>query len=98
MQEALTNVAKHAGAEHARVSVGGTARRIAVEISDDGSGFDPAAATSGFGLAGMRERVQLSGGQLTVSPTAGGTTVRAELPLSELDEAVVQGVAHQIGA
>ena len=98
VQEALTNVAKHAGAEHARVSVGGTARRIAVEISDDGSGFDPAAATSGFGLAGMRERVQLSGGQLTVSPTAGGTTVRAELPLSELDEAVVQGVAHQIGA
>ena len=46
----------------------------------------------------MRERVQLGGGQLTVTSGARGTTVRAELPLSELDEAVVEGVAHQIGA
>jgi signal transduction histidine kinase len=98
VQEALTNVAKHARAEHVRVTVSGTERRIAVEICDDGSGFDPAATTSGFGLAGMRERVQLGGGQLTVTSGADGTTVRAELPLSELDEAVVEGVAHQIGA
>jgi signal transduction histidine kinase len=98
VQEALTNVAKHSGAEHARVTVNGSDRRIEVEISDDGSGFDPAATTSGFGLAGMRERVQLGGGRLTVTPGDRGTTVRAELPLSELDEAVVQGVAHQIGA
>lgn len=98
VQEALTNVAKHARAEHARVTVSGTSRSIAVEVSDDGGGFDPLAATTGFGLAGMRERVQLGGGQLTVTPGAGGTTVRAELPLSELDQAVVEGVAHQIGA
>ena len=69
-----------------------------MEIADDGAGFDPAATTSGFGLAGMRERVQLSGGQLSVTPTGEGTTVRAELPFSELDEAVIQGVSHQIGA
>jgi signal transduction histidine kinase len=98
VQEALTNVGKHARAEHVRVMVSGTQRRITIEISDDGSGFDPAAARSGFGLAGMRERVQLSGGQLTVTSNAHGTTVRAELPLSEPDEAVVEGVAHEIGA
>ena len=54
--------------------------------------------TSGFGLAGMRERAQLSGGELTVTRGAPGTVARAELPLSELDETVVEGVAHQIGA
>ncbi|MDP1848583.1 MAG: GAF domain-containing sensor histidine kinase [Solirubrobacteraceae bacterium] len=98
VQEALTNVAKHAQAEHARVLVRGVDDRISVEVSDDGAGFDPNATTAGFGLAGMRERVQLSGGQLTVTPGEKGTTVRAELPLSALDEPVVEGVAHQIGA
>jgi signal transduction histidine kinase len=98
VQEALTNVAKHARAEHARVLVRGVDGRIHVEISDDGRGFDPAATTSGFGLAGMRERVQLSGGRLTVTPGRDGTTVRAELPLSALDEPVVEGVSHEVGA
>ncbi len=97
VQEALTNVAKHAGAAHVRVAVETADGRLAVEISDDGGGFDPAATTNGFGLAGMRERVGLSGGQLSVRPSAAGTTVRAELPFSELDEAVVQGIAHEIG-
>ena len=97
VQEALTNVAKHAQAEHVRVLVTGADGRISVEVSDDGVGFDPDATTSGFGLAGMRERVQLSGGELTVTPSEKGTTVRAELPLSALDEPVVEGVAHQIG-
>ena len=72
--------------------------RIEIEVSDDGAGFDPAVATSGFGLEGMRERVALSGGQLDVLPGADGTTVRAELPLSAVDEAVVERVSHQIGA
>jgi len=98
VQEALTNVAKHAHAEHARVTVSTTGGRLEVEVSDDGTGFDPKDMTSGFGLAGMRERVQLSGGQLTVAPGSPGTTVRAVLALSELDEAVVEGVSHQIGA
>ena len=98
VQEALTNVAKHAQAEHARVVVRGADGRISVEVSDDGAGFDPNATTAGFGLAGMRERVQLSGGELTVTPSEKGTTVRAQLPLSPLDEPVVEGVAHEIGA
>ncbi len=98
VQEALTNVAKHAGAEHASVSVTAANGLVEVEIADDGSGFDPDVATSGFGLAGMRERVQLSGGQLTVTPGPSGTTVRAAFAFSELDEAVVEGVSHEIGA
>jgi signal transduction histidine kinase len=98
VQEALTNVSKHAHAEHVRVSVGVAGGRLDVEIADDGRGFDAAVATRGFGLAGMRERVQLSGGGLIVEPSSAGTAVRATFPLSELDETVVQGVADEIGA
>jgi signal transduction histidine kinase len=96
VQEALTNVARHARAEHARVTIDAEGERIAIEVSDDGSGFDPDAATSGFGVAGMHERVALSAGELDITPSPSGTTVRAMLPLSELDEAVVEGVTHQI--
>ncbi len=81
VQESLTNVAKHARADHARVLVGTGDGRLYVEVADDGDGFDPAAATRGFGLAGMRERVELSGGQLDVTAGPRGTTVRAVLPL-----------------
>jgi len=98
VQEALTNVTKHARAEHARVAVSQVPGHLDVEVSDDGEGFDPAVTASGFGVAGMRERVELSGGQLTIAPTPSGTTVRARLPVSELDEPAVQGVAHQIGS
>jgi signal transduction histidine kinase len=54
-----------------------------VSIADDGIGFDPGEATiTGFGLAGMRERVELAGGELSVLPgVVAGTTVRARLPL-----------------
>jgi two-component system, NarL family, sensor histidine kinase DevS len=98
VQEALTNVAKHARAEHARVVVRADGARLAVEVADDGTGFDPDAATTGFGVAGMRERVNLSGGELEVTTGHSGTTVRAKLPLSELDEPVVEGIANEIGA
>jgi signal transduction histidine kinase len=98
VQEALTNVAKHARAEHVRVAVGSASGLLEVEVADDGGGFDAGVTTSGFGLLGMRERVQLSGGQLVVTAGASGTTVRAIIPLSELDEAVVHGASRQIGA
>ncbi|HEX4344880.1 MAG TPA: GAF domain-containing sensor histidine kinase [Solirubrobacteraceae bacterium] len=95
VQEALTNVAKHARAEHARVAVCLAGGRLEIEVGDDGCGFDlHGAGTSGFGLAGMRERVQLSGGELTVTPGSAGTTVRAVIPVSELDETVLQRVSH----
>jgi signal transduction histidine kinase len=69
-----------------------------VTVADDGKGFDPAVKTGGFGLAGMRERVELSGGQLTIATTPQGTSVRAVLPMSVLDEPVIEGVTHEIGA
>jgi len=82
VQEALTNIAKHAGA--ARVSILLTRKEQAavVVVEDDGGGFDPDAATAGLGLAGMRERVALVGGRLRVETRRGqGTTIAAEVPL-----------------
>jgi len=94
VQEALTNVGKHARAEHAKVVVRSAAGQLEVEVADDGTGFDPGATVSGFGLAGMRERVELNGGQLTVTPGPSGTTVHAVIPLSERDETVVDRISR----
>jgi signal transduction histidine kinase len=84
VQEALTNVVKHAQASRVEVSVGAQHGEVTVEVRDNGVGFDPAVNTSGFGLAGMRERVFLAGGTLDVTPGAAGTTVTARLPLRAL--------------
>jgi signal transduction histidine kinase len=82
LQEALTNVAKHARATSAHVVVRVTETDALVEVQDDGVGFDIDAQTSGFGLAGMRERVYLTGGRLELESGPGGTSVRAHLPVS----------------
>ncbi len=83
VQEALTNVVKHAHASRAHVAVTVDPGCVRVEIEDDGDGFSTDATTSGFGLVGMRERVYLVGGTLTIDSSAGGgTAVRAELPTS----------------
>jgi signal transduction histidine kinase len=82
LQEALTNVAKHAHAASAHVVVRVTETDALVEVQDDGVGFDTEAQTAGFGLAGMRERVYLAGGRLELESGPGGTRVRAHLPRS----------------
>ena len=84
VQEALTNVLKHAG-PGARVAVGLRYERdrLQVRVSDDGRGAAAAGDESGHGLVGMRERVWLQGGTLTVGPsTGGGFAVTAVFPLS----------------
>jgi signal transduction histidine kinase len=91
-QEALNNVAKHSGARRAQLQVRDAGDRLALLVSDDGTGFDPTADSSGFGLAGMRERVELAGGELQIESRQGaGTRVLASIPLarrgSGLDEA-----------
>lgn len=80
VQEALTNVIKHANARTVRVVVVASPSGVLVEVEDDGVGFVPGAPTSGFGLAGMRERAYLAGGTVTLESGAGGTRLRAELP------------------
>ncbi len=80
VQEALTNVVKHAHADRAWVSVTLAGEVASVDVRDDGVGFDPAAPLSGFGLSGLRERVYLAGGEVSVSSDAGGTRVRATIP------------------
>ncbi len=81
VQEALTNVVRHARAEHVTVAVDTGNGRAAIEVADDGVGFDPAEG-AGRGLLGMRERVQTLGGTLEVdSRPGGGTKVAATLPL-----------------
>ncbi len=82
VQEALTNVAKHAGATTVEIEVRAENGTIGVTVADDGAGFDPEHPTSGFGLVGMRERVALASGTLEVESRAGeGTRLRAQFPL-----------------
>jgi signal transduction histidine kinase len=80
VQEAVTNVARHAGTGAARVTIGYDGPALTVEVVDDGRG-GPADA-DGFGLAGMRERVAAFGGGLTAGPRPeGGWRVVARLPV-----------------
>jgi signal transduction histidine kinase len=84
VQEALTNAAKHGQANQVAVTVTKDGGRIEVVVRDDGSGFEPQQPRSGFGLAGMRERVALAGGTLEVLSAPGnGTTIRASLPFAD---------------
>ncbi|HXV05632.1 MAG TPA: ATP-binding protein, partial [Solirubrobacterales bacterium] len=83
VQEALNNVAKHAGAGGVTLRVAEGDSRLDVVVADDGRGFDPAADHSGFGVAGMRERVELVGGELDIESVPGaGTRVMAAIPLA----------------
>ena len=88
VQEALSNVLRHARATRADVRVAHEGGGLAVTVEDDGRGFDPARAMStdggGLGLFGMRERAGYIGGRVEVTSAPGrGTRVRAEIPLGE---------------
>jgi signal transduction histidine kinase len=96
VQEALTNVAKHAKATSVRVFVGVAGGEAVIEVQDDGVGFDPQSRTSGFGLAGMRERVYLAGGDLQITPAAPGTLVASRLPIGTASGAGRRSIADQV--
>lgn len=82
VQETLNNVAKHSGARRAMVEAIESGDAVSIRVRDDGRGFDPAAHTPGFGLLGMRERVELVEGELTVDSEPGrGTTITARFPV-----------------
>jgi len=77
VQEALTNVAKHASADRVEVSVSRQDGEVRLRVADDGAGFDADEPTAGFGLVGMRERAALMGGTLDVLSSRRGTVVSA---------------------
>ncbi|MGH3079355.1 MAG: GAF domain-containing protein [Gaiellaceae bacterium] len=83
VQEALTNVAKHAGATSVSILLTRTPSSVRLVVEDDGEGFDPGTARDGgLGLPGMRERVALLDGRLRIESAPGkGTTLAAEVPL-----------------
>jgi signal transduction histidine kinase len=78
---ALANVAKHAEASKVTIDLTGTTDAVTLRIEDDGRGFDPKTANPGrFGLAGMKERVELLGGEFKLTSRPGGPTkIRATL-------------------
>jgi PAS domain S-box-containing protein len=81
LQEALTNIARHAKASHVTVTLRERAPHVTLEVKDDGRGFDPDAPTRSFGLLGMRERTASVGGLLEIDSGQGrGTLVRAQVP------------------
>ncbi len=85
VQEALTNITRHAGAATASITVIVTEGRVRVLVEDDGVGFktDAAPTRGHLGLRGMAERADLAGGTVTLSSSSGsGTTVLLELPLA----------------
>ena len=85
LQEALTNVRKHADATVVRVAAEVTAGQLALHIIDNGRGFRPEETSGdGLGMQGMRERARLMGGELRIaSEPSGGTEVRLTVPLRE---------------
>lgn len=83
VQEALNNIVKHAGATHVDLQIRSSEGRLDVLVADDGRGFEPTDRHAGFGLSGMRERVELVGGELQVESVPGaGTKVTASVPLT----------------
>jgi signal transduction histidine kinase len=82
-QEGLANVRKHSGAVTATLTLFSRDGSVGVSLSDDGDGFDPRTVREGFGLSGMRARLDLVGGRLEIAGQPGeGTTITASLPLT----------------
>jgi signal transduction histidine kinase len=85
VQEALRNAIKHSQARHAGVELSGSADTLCLRVVDDGTGFDPRTAdrNGGLGLASMRERLHLVGGQITIdSAPAAGTRIEVRVPVN----------------
>jgi signal transduction histidine kinase len=98
VQEALTNVARHAQATEVSVTWNCQENAITLKIADNGRGFDPLLLRSddiegkGLGLRGMQERVEILGGQFSLQAAPGqGTCIVVWVPISQFEESHVQG-------
>ena len=90
MQECLTNIAKHARAHQVKINVIQDEKIIHLNIEDDGIGFDPEMTCQGFGLAGMKERIQgLMGEMKIISSINQGAKITVKLPKQVVTESVV---------
>lgn len=86
-EEALNNILKHAAAGQVTVTLGYADAELALEIADDGRGFDPVSVRAGLGLTGMQERAAGLGGALTIAATpGGGARLRLTLPFQADDK------------
>ena len=81
VQESLTNIAKHAGARRVSVLLLRRPGLVSALVEDDGHGFDPDRDREGMGLDGMRERLALLEGRVTIESSRAGTSIVAEVPL-----------------
>src|SRR5690606_727084 len=82
VQESLTNVAKHSGANEAKVTIARTHGALQLEVRDDGAGFDPANIRRGLGLLGIRERVEALAGAWALETAPGrGVAIRVTVPI-----------------
>jgi signal transduction histidine kinase len=82
IQEALTNVARHASAQHVWIDVRGDDRRLEASVEDDGCGISGEPDGRGHGLRSMRERIAGVGGEFSIAGrNGGGTVVRAAVPV-----------------
>lgn len=82
-QEALSNVAKHAQAAKVQITLTYLGDILLLDVADDGTGFDVGAATGGYGLVGMRQRLSRVGGTLTAESSPGsGTILNVSVPLA----------------
>jgi len=96
VQEALTNVARHAGVPLVTVRVWRDGDSLSVQIADAGKGFDVAAAVAAgksSGLSGMRERAAALGGKMDIDSSKDGTRLTAELPLPSTPVASKMGAS-----
>jgi PAS domain S-box-containing protein len=98
VQESLTNVARHARARHVSVTLERVGNDCLLQVRDDGCGFDPVATRKrSFGLAGMKERMLMLGGNIDIVSAPGkGTTIKVELPIGQADSAAASQIADGI--
>jgi signal transduction histidine kinase/ligand-binding sensor domain-containing protein len=93
LKESVTNIAKHAGCTTVTVELSVDRRRLRLQVSDDGKGFDPDAGTEGNGVASMRRRVAALGGRLTIASAPDrGTTIQLDLDLRRLGSGLSAGL------
>ena len=86
LQEALNHVARHSGAKEAWIRLCFEPAALRLEVEDHGKGFRPGGGQTGIGLVAMRERAEILGGSLNVSPLpTGGALVHLEVPREQVE-------------